>query len=129
MTDPAHDLVRLAADLLEAETAEPLFISIDGRTVAPSQVRRAVLACLDARLAPTTGDPRVDGLAAPAQVEASDLTEHVLAWGSVVISEAQAEDLVDALARDGVVEVVSRQARAWLVRRAPPAAPPAQDAP
>ena len=121
-----HDLVRLAADLLGAEAATPLFISIDGRTVAPSLVRRAVLACLEARLAPATGDARVDALAAPTRVEASDVTEHVLAWGSVVLSEAQAGDFVDALARDGAVEVVAREARAWLVRRAPP---PVGDAP
>lgn len=123
MPDPAHDLVRLAADLLQAETADPVFISIDGRTIAPSHVRRAALACVEAQLAPTTGDAGVDALVPPARIDAAAVTEHVLAWGSVVLSEAQALDLLDDLGREGALEVVSRDERARLVRRATGGAP------
>lgn len=123
MSDAAHDLVRLAADLLEAETTPPVFISIDGRTIAPSLVRRAVLACVEELVAPSTGDARVDTLVPPARIDGSDLTEHVLAWGSVVISEAQALGLVDELAAEGALEVVSGEPRARLVRRAAPSGP------
>jgi hypothetical protein len=120
---PPQDLVRLAADLLEAETADAPFISIDGRTIAPSLVRRAVLSWVDARLAPTTGDARVDVLVEPLRLEASDVTEHVLAWGSVVLSEPQALGLVDDLVAEGALEVASREPRARLLRRASPSRP------
>lgn len=119
--DTPTDLVRLASDLLDAEPAAPVFISIDGRTVAPTLVRRAVRTLLEARLA---GAPEGQAV----RVELSEVTEHILAWGSIVLSEALAADLLLALAADGAVQVARREPRAMWVRSASPAAPAAPPA-
>lgn len=130
LSSPA-DLVRMASDLLDAEATEPVFISIDGRTVAPTLVRRAARALLDARLAAAAGDPAQvaaagsagEAATGPVRVELAEVTEHVLAWGSVVLSEALAAELIMALAAEGWVEVVRREARAlWLRPGATPTA-------
>lgn len=116
----SDDLVRMAADLLGAEESE-VFISIDGRTVPGSRVRREVRALLEARLLAAEGQD-----AATVDVPLSDVTERVLAWGSIVLSEDAAARLVHQLAGEGWVEVVRADRRDVRLRRGPgPAAEPA----
>lgn len=129
----APDLVRLASDLLDAEAAEPVFISVDGRTVSASLVRRAVRRLLDARLAAAattlaTTSSGADAGLEPVRVALTDVAEHVLAWDSVVLSEALAADLVLTLAGEGWVDLVRREERAvWLLPTGA-GGPPRQDA-
>ncbi|MCW8140519.1 MAG: hypothetical protein KIT58_16595 [Planctomycetota bacterium] len=111
MAASEDDLVRLASDLLDARASAPVFISIDGRTVAPTLVGRAVRGLVDARLAAGGG--------APVEVALSDVTEHVLAWGSVVLAEDAAARLIDALAAEGWLEVVRRDGRRLWLRLSP----------
>ncbi|MBX3467840.1 MAG: hypothetical protein KF878_13230 [Planctomycetes bacterium] len=111
MAASEDDLVRLASDLLDARASEPVFISIDGRTVAPTLVGRAVRGLVDARLAAGGG--------APVEVGLDEVTEHVLAWGSVVLSEEVAAGLIDALAAEGRLEVARREGRRLWLRAAP----------
>jgi hypothetical protein len=119
MSERGDDLVRLAADLLGAEQSE-VFISIDGRTVPGSRVRREVRALLEGRLTAA----EVQG-AATLDLPLSDVTERILAWDSIVLSEAAAARLVHQLADEGWVEVVQADRRDLRVRRGPgPAAEP-----
>ncbi len=124
MSDLPPDLVRLASDLLDAEASDPVFISIDGRTVAPTLVRRAVRTLLDARLASSASSGPEGGEAAPVRVGLDEVTEHVLAWGSVVVSEEVAADLVQALADEGHVALVRREPRGVWLRVAAPGLSP-----
>jgi hypothetical protein len=123
MSDLPPDLVRLASDLLDAEASDPVFISIDGRTVAPTLVRRAVRTLLVARLAASASSGPEDE-AAPVRVGLDEVSEHVLAWGSVVVSEAVAADLVQVLADEGQVAVVRREPRGVWLRAASPGPSP-----
>jgi hypothetical protein len=100
------ELLRMAHDLLAGEASEPVFISLDGRTLEPSRVRRAVRALVEERLRDA---PEVD-------LHLSDITERLLEWGSLVVSEDVARALVQDLAREGWVEVLVSGARAVRVR-------------
>lgn len=114
------DLVRVAADLLGAEQGE-VFISIDGRTVPGSRVRREVRALLEDRL--LTAAASGEGAA---EVPLSDITERVLAWGSLVLAEDVAARLVADLAGEGWVAVDRADRGLVRVRHGPGPAAPAE---
>lgn len=111
------DLVGLAARLLGAEAAAPIYVSVDGRTVDPTHVRACARRFVEERLVRAC-DPL--GLRS-VEVRHDELVDAIFTWGSLVIDEPRAAALVDEVAAEGHAVLVDRADGATFVKRGRPA--------